>query len=261
MLTRKYILFISFSTLIFFLMQPLVVVADVQTRLTNLERHFIHLRRTVLEQAYKISKQQKEIQRLQGTIEVLNYQLELIKKSQKTIRLDVEKYLSQKQIPPSPNQPVNSLEKTPSSSPLQTTAPPGIAAKPSPATNDKDKQLYEQIVEQAQAGHSEKAILALKKFLKTSPQSAYADGAHYWLGEMYYLQKRFGLALATFGILLEKYPNSSQSANALLKIGLIYHNNKKDSATARAIFEKVKETYPDTDAARLATQYLGKIQR
>lgn len=122
-----------------------------------------------------------------------------------------------------------------------------------------DKQLYERIFNQVQTGDYEKSIIDFSEFISSYPSSDYADDAYFWLGESQYVLKKLHSALTTFNTLLERYPDSSKSAQALLKIGYIYHE-QQDYVGARKILEKVKAEYPNTAAARLADERLQKIQ-
>ncbi|MEN8216237.1 MAG: tol-pal system protein YbgF [Pseudomonadota bacterium] len=249
---------ISISTL---MLPLLVAAADVPARLTYLEQQNAQLRQTllvqkkqnaqlrrkVLAQALKMSELQKDIQSLQGQIEVLNHHLEWVTKLQKEMKLELDNRLREIQ------QPLAKKVTTPPPSHTQTPASPE-PQKPA-FTDHKEKQAYQQIFELVQTGRYDSAIAELKKFLGLYPQSNKAYEAQYWLAQMYYSQKKINLALTAFSTLLEKYPNSLKQPDALLKIGYIYYE-KKDYATARAIFQQVIETYPGTVTANLAEKRL-----
>jgi tol-pal system protein YbgF len=241
------------STMMLILAPPLVA-ADVFSRLSYLEQQNAQLRRSLSVQAVKISQQQGEIQNLQGQIEVLNHHLEWLTKLQKEMKLDLKERLHEVQQ-------AQQAQTEKMSTPSDTT--PSLASSPEPDTAlfeemDDDKQAYQLVFEQVKTGNYESAIAGLKDFLKNYPQSELANEAQYWLGEMYYSQKKFNLALTAFSTLLEKYPNSPKKSEALLKIGYVYYE-KKDHATARAMFEQVMETYPGTIIADLAEKRLQEL--
>ncbi len=259
------------------LAQPPVIAADVQVRLIRLEQQIAQLRQIVLAQRQKISQQQRDIQNLQGQVEVLNYQLEFVTNSQEEMVFDLDKHAreldsvtkSQKEIAlvlkkyegqqmpvaqpstesPKPSKP---LDEPPSNSDVS----PKPIAQPAVQT---DRLTYEQIVELIETDQYDNAIPTLKAFIKENPQSSNADDAQYWLAEIYFVQKKFDLALIAFSALLEEYVGSPKHGEALLKIGYIY-SEQGDYVTARAILQQVKEIYADTAVADLAGQHLQEIQ-
>ncbi len=225
MLLKKYI--IGISTLLLF--HPLSVIAD---NIHVLERQMRQLRQTVLEQSFKMSQQQRTLQNLQGQIEVLNYQLKLVKKSQNNILFDLEE-----------------LQKSP---------PLDVIVSPAQLPVGDANQAFQQILDLLKNDDYETALTALKDFLKRYPQREEADDAQYWLGEVYYIQKQFDLALPAFSALLEQYPNSPKHSQALLKIAYIY-TEQNDYDTATAILQQIQEIYPGTAVSRLAEQRLQEI--
>jgi tol-pal system protein YbgF len=224
-----------------------------QMRIINLEQELSQLREVVLNQTIKISEQQREIQNLQGEIELLSYQFELLKNSQAEKLLILEKRLSQQQPVPPITSPVKS---TIISEPVVPLVDKEINSVP--VVQDKTI-TYQSIVEAIQTGDYEKVIIISKQFLKLYPQNNQVDEVQYWLGQAYYDLKQLNSALTAFSTLLEKYPYSSRNAEALLNIGYIYYD-KKDYATAQAIFQQIKENYPNTGIAQLAEQKLQEIR-
>jgi len=85
------------------------------------------------------------------------------------------------------------------------------------------------------------------------------DNAQYWLAETYYVGQNFPQALAEFQILLELYPDSGKIPDALLKIG--YCNYELEAWDAsRSALSMVVKNYPETTAARLASQRLDRLK-
>jgi len=231
----------SITILILLILAAPPLAADsLQTRIVRLEQAQTQLREIILNQSFKISQQQRQIQNLQGEIELLNYQFELLKNSQA------------QPITPPP------VESTTISEPvILPITEKAATVKPTPTVSNKTV-TYQDIVETIQAGNYEKVITSSKQFLNLYPQSNQADEVQFWLGEAYYVLKRLNSALTAFSTLLEKYPNSPRNAEALLKIGYVYYE-KNDYATAQAIFQQIKETYPNTSVAQFAQQRLQEI--
>lgn len=238
------------------LASPPLAADYMQTRIIQLEQAVSQLREIIFNHTFKLSQQQQEIQDLQGEIELLNYQLELLKNSQAEKLFALEKRLTQQQQAQQPTLPVESTTISEPVTPIIDKAP-SINIAP---TVSNQTVTYQDIVEAIQAGDYEKVITSSKQFLKLYPQSPQADEVQFWLGQAYYVLKRLNSALTAFSILLEKYPNSPRNAEALLKIGYVYYE-KNDYATAQAIFQQIKETYPDTSVAQFAKQRLQEIRK
>jgi len=68
------------------------------------------------------------------------------------------------------------------------------------------------------------------------------------------------VALASFRKVLEKYPDNSKAADAMLKIGYIEYE-KGQFNEARQTLQQVGARYPNTMAANLAQQRVERMQR
>lgn len=104
------------------------------------------------------------------------------------------------------------------------------------------------------------ASIAFEEFVRANPAHEYADNAYYWMGECFYGQGEFVLAIGEFQKIPELYPGGNKVPDSLLKIALSYDNlnNKKN---AEKTLRQLIDAYPQSDAAKLAKQKLGKIQQ
>jgi tetratricopeptide (TPR) repeat protein len=71
------------------------------------------------------------------------------------------------------------------------------------------------------------------------------------------------IALEEYKKIVTDYPSSKEAATSLFRIGSIYENDKKDTATARQYYEKYLAQYPEGEYANdvriiLNSNYLGK---
>jgi tol-pal system protein YbgF len=96
--------------------------------------------------------------------------------------------------------------------------------------------------------------------LGSFPQSPLADNAQYWLAETQYVRGQYQTALAEFQKVLEKYPQSAKTPDALLKVGYC-QSELKNPEGARTALQQVMRQYPDTTAARLAAQRLERLSQ
>ena len=135
---------------------------------------------------------------------------------------------------------------------------------------------------------------ALSEFNRIDPSSKYAPQANFYMGDIYYQQKAYDLAISVFTGLLDSsedlsyedavyfrvgksyyekedyeqanswynglitnYPASSYSGLALFDMGYSLYG-RKDYAEATAIFRRVTETYPQSEAAAEAHFWWGR---
>ena len=104
----------------------------------------------------------------------------------------------------------------------------------------------------------EQAIEGFRTFLKSYPTGRYAPSAQYWLAEAYYARRDFPMAITEYQALRSRYPGSTKTPEALLKI--VYCNSvlgKKDEA--RGAFEELLKSYPQSPEAQQAEAGLHRL--
>ena len=103
------------------------------------------------------------------------------------------------------------------------------------------------------------AINGFKNYLKICPNTALADNAQFWIGQCYYLQKKYENAETAFAELIRAYPASERLAAAKLKLGkTLYELRQKTKA--RPHFEEIIRDYPGTDEAKEAADMLQRYR-
>jgi len=133
----------------------------------------------------------------------------------------------------------------------------GPGQLPVPGGSDRDN--YQVAFELLKEERYDLAATAFRQFLVAFPDSQLADNAQYWLAESYYASDKFVLALKDFEVVINGHPRSRKVPDALLKMGYCNYNLKRWEA-ARATLTRVQADYPETTAARLAGQYLKRMQ-
>jgi len=128
-----------------------------------------------------------------------------------------------------------------------------------PVPGGSDRDNYQVALELLREERYEQSAASFKQFLVAFPGSQLASNAQYWLAESYYASNQFEQALADFTGVIEKYPNSSKVPDALLKMGYCNYSLKRWN-DARVALTRVQAEYPTTTAARLADQYLKRMQ-
>lgn len=135
---------------------------------------------------------------------------------------------------------------------LLTTASPGARAETGGADADA-RERYRVALRSVRERRFEQAGGQLAAFLDSYPAHALSDGATYWLGEVRYAQRRYADALRQFEAVLQVFPASSKRAGSLLKAGLC-QKHLGDERSARNYFEQLREQFPNSDAARIASR-------
>jgi len=128
-----------------------------------------------------------------------------------------------------------------------------------PVPGGSDRDNYQAAFELLKQQRYEPAAMAFQQFLLSFPDSELADNAQYWLAESHYVTQKFDAALAEFGVVISRFPQSRKLPDALLKMGYCSYE-LKDWAAAREALTRVQEDYSDTTAARLAGQRLARME-
>lgn len=117
------------------------------------------------------------------------------------------------------------------------------------------EDLYNLALTDYQRGNYELAIRQFMQYLEYFPNSELTDDAQYYIGDCYYTQSLYTQALGAYEVLLEKYPKGNKVPTTLLKIAFT-KIAQKDNTAARTYLNRVIETYPNTEEAKLAQMRL-----
>ncbi|SIO27678.1 tol-pal system protein YbgF [Halodesulfovibrio marinisediminis] len=98
----------------------------------------------------------------------------------------------------------------------------------------------------------------LEEFLTEFPYDPLVPNAVYWVGESFYSQKDYIIAVDLFREVLRRFPDSNKASAAMLKIGYSYERLGQMSEARRSLL-KVVEKYPKSNEARLARKKLSGI--
>ena len=224
----------------------------VQTKLNELDGRVARIERVVanqslLDMAQKLDAAQADVRSLRGRVEVLENTNEALRKQQRDLYADLDKRLAGF----SGSAPGAGGVGGTGGGPAATSGTPGGGAA-------AEQAAYTQAFDALKSSNYPAAIGGFRNFLTTYPASSIADNAQYWLGEAYYVTKDYDQAATAFRTVGERWPSSRKSADALLKLGFTQFEQKK-YAEARVTLSDVSRRFPDSDAARLATERLGRI--
>jgi tol-pal system protein YbgF len=133
-----------------------------------------------------------------------------------------------------------------------------VASEGRPRGNPAALELYRRSLDSLRGGQLDEALTGFREFLRLHPQHDLADNAQYWLGECYYHEKDYPLAMREFRRVVEKYPQGNKVADALLKVAFC-HLALGSAEVGRQTLEQVVRSYPRHEAAALASSRLTEI--
>ncbi|WP_213069394.1 tol-pal system protein YbgF [Methylomicrobium album] len=234
--------------------------------------------KTLYELMSRIDQLQNEVRELTGKVEEQSYQNAELKKRLSTMYSDFDERMQNLESKASGSTPATSnapagenaddaeqpadLDAMPPSG----QAPAGIAQIPSAAPAAPSESAaaasgdleYKQAYDDLRNGRTAQSIEEFKAYLDKNPAGPLSGNAQYWLGEAYRVNQDFSSSRAALLKVLESYPDNPKVPDALLKLGYI-EIDLNDKPKAGEYLNRVVNEFPNTKAARLATEKLQSI--
>lgn len=130
----------------------------------------------------------------------------------------------------------------------KTTLPPNLSPQ----------EIYNMARSDYLKGNFELAIEGFSIYAEHFPESPLVDNARYWIGECYFSQKKFEEAVSQFNELILIYPQSDKIAAGYLKKGIsLAEIGKKDEALAT--FRILISKYPLEEETKIAQQKIKEL--
>ena len=203
----------------------------------------------------QLEELQSTVRELRGELELQKHQIQQLHQTQLQLFQDLDSRLQKL----SPSVAVKNLNTVQSFSALATPAVKSTLPK-KPLATPADTIAYQKAYAWVEQHRYTEAMKALQKFLKQYPHSQFVVNAHYWLGELYGLSGHTKQAIAEFNTVVERFPQHAKAADALLKMGYLY-SDQEQWITAQQLLQSVVANYPQSSAARLASQRLQQLSR
>lgn len=221
---------------------------------------------------HQVATLQLQIQQLSGELQVAQHDIKLLNSQQRRFYQDLQNQI--KHMNNISSDGGSSSEDSKSSS-AKVTATPAIKSKAKSKTkvslNDATTILdnngsadltatskYKMALSELMHKRYEPSLTHFKEYLADYPKDRFVVNAHYWLGEIYVLQRNLPSAVKQFNIVVNQFPQSNKVADAKVKLAII-DASKGNTAQARRAFMKVKQQYPGTTAAQLASIQLQQL--
>ena len=212
-----------------------------ESSIERLERLLRNRTQVQLQMQQQLDQIAQELSELRGTVERNSYDLNQMLERQRELYRELEN--------------VRSQPTTAETTPKKKDEKPSGGAYTSNAGENAEYQSAVDLIlkEKDYTG----AITSFKAFLTKYPKSVYTPNAHYWLGQLFYAQKKDVEAAKDFAAVVA-FTDSNKRADALLKLGDIAKRNKNNAA-AKKYYQQVVDGYPDTTTAQQAKKNLKSL--
>ena len=254
-----------------FAQAPVVDARELDERLKRLERLFDS--GALFKLVEEMDSLASEVRELRGQAEALSHRIEQMEERQRQLYLDADQRLQRLEsaapaqaagsspqpgaLPAAPTTPTQTA--TPGQSPAAT-APDARTSDATGVDPFAEQQAYQSAFDLLKSGRYDEAALAFQQFIAEFPTGSYADNAQYWLGETFYITRRFQQAVQEFERLVSTHPTSQKLTHALLKIGYS-HDELGNLKEAERVLNELIERDPQSAAAGLARKRLTSIRQ
>ncbi|MCF5654879.1 tol-pal system protein YbgF [Pseudomonas poae] len=209
----------------------------------------------------QLQRMQDQLAQQQGTIEVLQNQVNQLKQEGLERYQDLDRRIGAG-VTPAATPDNSSAGGAPSAAAGGAAA--GAAASQAPAASSepgdpaKEKLYYDAAFDLIKAKDFDKASQAFAAFLRKYPNSQYAGNAQYWLGEVNLAKGDLQGAGQAFAKVSQLYPKHAKVPDSLYKLADVErrlgHTDK-----VKGILQQVVAQYPGTSAAQLAQRDLQRL--
>ena len=138
-------------------------------------------------------------------------------------------------------------------------APAAVIGAEARSETPESEAAYREAFGLLKAGQYEQSIKGFSRYLQQYPNGQYADNAQFWVGEAYYVMRKFEPAISQYQKLISNYPDSQKQPHALLKIAYSFDELGRSDQAVK-LLTQLKQKYPDSSAARLADERLQRIR-
>jgi tol-pal system protein YbgF len=149
---------------------------------------------------------------------------------------------------------------TPTKPPGETKPPAAVPTPPAQAPTMSPQEAYSVAYNDYLKGNYDLAVESFKLYRQQFPESPLADNALYWIGECRYSQRKFEEAIDAFDELILSYPQGDKAAAAHLKKGLSFIELGR-KPEALAALKLLVAKYPLEEEARIAQDKIRELEQ
>ena len=188
----------------------------------------------------EMRQMQSSLNKQEQTVQELSYQIAELKSQLQQQAREID----QLRQPRQQGQAGYQALLTPQSQGTRTTPAPGEGSP---------TEVYLQAFGNYASGRYQAAIHGFGIFLQRFPNNSYASNAQFWLGDCYFNQQQYSLAVQEFERVLNDYSSAAKSPDALLKIA-IAKLQLGSTDEARQAVDTLSRRYPKSTATQKAQE-------
>lgn len=148
--------------------------------------------------------------------------------------------------------------QAPAKRPAESSSQPAPVKPAPPAPTMSPQEAYSVAYNDYLKGNYDLAVESFKLYRQQFPESPLADNALYWIGECRYSQRKFEEAIDAFDELVLTYPQGDKAAAAYLKKGLSFIELGR-KPEALAALKLLVAKYPLEEEARIAQDKIREL--
>jgi tol-pal system protein YbgF len=181
-----------------------------------------------------------------------------------TLTLEVQRISSEmagRSSQAAPAVPAEDAQRPAPQTPVRTppeSRPQPAPARPAPAPTMSPQEAYSVAYNDYLKGNYDLAIDSFKLYRQQFPESPLADNALYWIGECRYSQRKYEEAIDAFDELIVAYPQGDKAAAAHLKKGLSFIELGR-KPEALAALKLLVAKYPLEEESRIAQDKIREL--
>ena len=191
-----------------------------------------------------------EVQRLNGTLEEQQNQIERLAREQHERYLGLDRRIAElgggATGPTGDDGPIR---------PGTDDGPP----PPQPRAPATERSTYESAYELMQRHQYGSAAEVFQRLIDQYPNGQYTPNAFYWLGELHRKNGDPEAARQSFVLVVDLYPEHNKVPDALYKLGVVY-TQLDEPSRALEYLDRVVREYPDSTAASLAKRHAAELR-
>jgi tol-pal system protein YbgF len=135
------------------------------------------------------------------------------------------------------------------------------AAEPKEESTDlaPGKEIYDKALSLFRNSKFNEAYRTFTEYIEKYPTGKMAPNARFWLGDCYYNQQEYELAILEYQKVLADYPKDGKAPAALLKQGLAFEK-LRDNDTAKIVYNKLLAEYPKSEQVVSAKNRINALK-
>jgi len=126
-------------------------------------------------------------------------------------------------------------------------------------TTNTDNVLYDKALNLFRKSNFTESYRTFNKYLKKFPKGKLAPNAQFWMGDCYYSQQEYELAILEYQKVIANFPKHAKAPAALLKQGLAFEK-LQDNDTAKIVYKKLLKEYPKSEQMQIAKKRLTAMK-